>query len=145
MWLSFLKFCLHVPHPLVIPAFSVNLPSHFVTVMHFSKSIIPLPTPRRLLHCLMRCEHIWSCWLLEQVPVMDSHCKELLEAWEIFKNLLKKLPPAGIRHINKSQPQLLNPDRGSQWEEEMVSFKDWPWEVLKIKFPCGFAFAYKIP
>lgn len=45
------------------------------------------------------------------------------------------LPPEGIRHVNKSQPQLLNPDRGSQWEEEMVSFKDWPWEVLWIKFP----------
>lgn len=25
--------------------------------------------------------------------------------------------------------------------EEMVSFKKWSWEALKIKFPCGFGFA----
>lgn len=42
MQLNFPEFDLHVPQPLACPAFSVNLSSHFVTVVYFSKSIIPL-------------------------------------------------------------------------------------------------------
>lgn len=49
------------------------------------------------------------------------------------------LPPEGIRQVHKSLPRLLNPDRGSQRGGETVSFKDWPWEVLKITFPTAWA------
>ena len=38
--LSFLEFCRHVPQPLAHAAFSINLSSHFVRGVYFSKPII---------------------------------------------------------------------------------------------------------
>lgn len=85
MWLNFLEFCHHILQPLACSAFSINLSSPVVTVAYFSKSTIRLCG--RSLQCLVRSECLWSCWLLEQVLLMEGHCVKSHSdrAWDSFE------------------------------------------------------------
>lgn len=44
-----------------------------------------VPGSRRLLHCLVRPQHIWSCWLWTGASNGQSLGKELFGEWDIFE------------------------------------------------------------
>lgn len=123
----FLGFCLHIPSLWsALPVLLVCL----LLLSHWCISLNPLflcvPVLRKSLPCQMMYKRIWGCWLLEQGPLMDGHCAKSCLERDIFENWGCPPSPKGVRHINKSQSQLLNSNSGSQWEEEMVSVKNWP-------------------
>lgn len=103
--LSFLEFCHHLPQPLACPTFSINLPSHFVTIVYFSKSTVCLCAGSRGIVALSGEVWVSLDLLIAEAGAPDGRplCEETLQHGIALKN---GLPPEGIRQVNKSQTQL---------------------------------------